>query len=51
MPETLTASAPAKVNLALEVLGRRDDDYHEIDTILQTLELADIVTLSSSRIS
>jgi 4-diphosphocytidyl-2-C-methyl-D-erythritol kinase len=33
------------VNLLLEVLGRRDDGYHEIDTVLQTLELADVVTL------
>ncbi|MBE7519496.1 MAG: 4-(cytidine 5'-diphospho)-2-C-methyl-D-erythritol kinase [Thermoflexaceae bacterium] len=37
--------APAKVNLVLEVVGRRADGYHEIDTILQTLALADGVTL------
>jgi 4-diphosphocytidyl-2-C-methyl-D-erythritol kinase len=41
----LSAAAPAKVNLVLEVLGRRPDGYHEIDTILQTLDLADRVTL------
>ena len=44
-PEALTAAAPAKINLVLEVLGRRADGYHQIDTILQTLELADRVTL------
>jgi 4-diphosphocytidyl-2-C-methyl-D-erythritol kinase len=31
---------------ALEVLGRRDDGYHEIRSVLQTLSLHDMVTLS-----
>ena len=31
----------AKVNLALEVLGRRPDGYHEVRTVLQTIDLAD----------
>lgn len=38
--------APAKINLVLEVLGRRSDGYHEIDTVLQTLALADRVSIS-----
>ena len=33
--------AYAKVNLTLEVLGRRPDGYHEIRTVLQTIGLAD----------
>lgn len=37
--------APAKVNLVLEVLGRREDGYHEIDTVLQTVALADRVSI------
>lgn len=45
MPETLSSPAPAKVNLVLEVTGRRADGYHEIDTVLHTLALADTVTL------
>ena len=45
-PEPLTAPAPAKVNLVLEVLGKRDDGYHEIDSILQTIDLADRVTVA-----
>lgn len=48
MPEELRASAPAKINLMLEVTGRRPDGYHEIDTVLQTLALADEVRLSRS---
>lgn len=31
----------AKINLTLEVLGRRPDGYHEVRTILQTIDLAD----------
>ncbi len=33
--------APAKVNLALQVLGRRDDGYHEIESVLLALGLED----------
>lgn len=42
----LRGLAPAKLNLALEVLGRRPDGYHEIDTVLQTLALGDEVRVS-----
>lgn len=46
MPTTpLTLKAPAKVNLTLEVLGRRDDGYHDIVSILQTIDLCDTLTL------
>lgn len=37
--------APAKINLCLSVLGRRADGYHAIDTVLQTIDLHDTVTL------
>jgi 4-diphosphocytidyl-2-C-methyl-D-erythritol kinase len=37
----LVAKAPAKVNLHLEVLGQRKDGYHEVETILQTVEIFD----------
>jgi len=37
-------TACAKVNLSLEVIGRRDDGYHEIRSILQTIDLADRMT-------
>ena len=33
--------APAKVNLTLEVLGRRTDGFHEIKSVLQTIDLYD----------
>ncbi len=37
--------APAKVNLGLEVLGRREDGYHELRTIFQTVSLHDRLVL------
>ena len=37
----MEVSAFAKLNLTFEVLGRRDDGYHEIKTIMQTIDLAD----------
>lgn len=44
----LTVAARAKLNLTLEVLGRRDDGYHNVASIMQTLDLADTVTLRAS---
>ena len=38
---TLTLPSFAKLNLVLEVLGKRPDGYHEIRTLLQTISLAD----------
>ncbi|MFC1968713.1 4-(cytidine 5'-diphospho)-2-C-methyl-D-erythritol kinase [Chloroflexota bacterium] len=40
----LTISAPAKINLTLEVLGRRDDGYHEIRSVMQTISLCDTLS-------
>ena len=42
----LTLKAHAKINLTLEVLGRRDDGYHEVATIMQTVDLHDTVRLT-----
>ncbi len=40
----LTVTAYAKVNLTLEVLGKRPDGYHEIRSVLQTIHLHDTLT-------
>lgn len=42
----ITVTAPAKLNLTLDILGRRPDGYHEIATVMQTVDLADTVTLT-----
>jgi 4-diphosphocytidyl-2-C-methyl-D-erythritol kinase len=44
----LLLSAAAKVNLALEILGRRPDGYHEIVTVMQTVDLADRLVLEDA---
>jgi 4-diphosphocytidyl-2-C-methyl-D-erythritol kinase len=40
--------APAKINLVLEVLGRRDDGYHEIRSLVQTISLCDVISFEST---
>lgn len=37
--------APAKINLFLQVLGRRSDGYHDLETWMQKIDLHDVVTL------
>ena len=44
----ITLEARAKINLTLEVLGRRDDGYHDIVSIMQTVDLADTLTFEPS---
>ncbi|WP_100065656.1 4-(cytidine 5'-diphospho)-2-C-methyl-D-erythritol kinase [Miniphocaeibacter massiliensis] len=35
----------AKINLSLDVLNKREDGYHNIDTIMQLIELKDIIEI------
>ncbi|MBI2288664.1 MAG: 4-(cytidine 5'-diphospho)-2-C-methyl-D-erythritol kinase [Chloroflexi bacterium] len=44
----LTLLAPAKLNLTLEVLGKRHDGFHEVRSIMQTIDLADSLSFQSS---
>lgn len=37
----LTISAPAKLNLTLEVLAKRSDGFHEVRSVMQTINLCD----------
>lgn len=41
-----TLFAPAKVNLALHVLGRRDDGYHDLDSIVAFADVGDRLTFT-----
>ena len=38
-------NAYAKINLFLDILGKRDDGYHEVSMIMQTIKLADYLAL------
>jgi 4-diphosphocytidyl-2-C-methyl-D-erythritol kinase len=42
---TLNLIAPAKINLSLDVLGRRDDGYHTVEMVMQTIGLCDYINL------
>jgi len=41
--------APAKINLTLEVLGERPDGFHEIRSVIQTIDLYDSLRFNSDR--
>lgn len=45
MSGTVEIEAPAKINLYLSVLGRRPDGFHEIETLFQSISLADHVVV------
>ena len=44
---TKTIDAPAKINLSLDVVRRRENGYHELSMIMQELDLKDIVTITT----
>jgi 4-diphosphocytidyl-2-C-methyl-D-erythritol kinase len=44
----LTVKAPAKINLTLEVLGKRPDGFHNIRSVIQTIDLCDVLSFNLS---
>lgn len=46
--KTLRIKAAAKLNLSLDILGIRPDGYHEMDMVMQTIDLFDDVELSKA---
>jgi 4-diphosphocytidyl-2-C-methyl-D-erythritol kinase len=44
-PESITIEAPAKINLGLEILGKRPDGYHEVRTVMAIVGLTDTLTV------
>ena len=41
----VTVKAPAKINLSLDILGKRSDGYHNVAMVMQTVSLYDTVTV------
>jgi 4-diphosphocytidyl-2-C-methyl-D-erythritol kinase len=46
LPVPLVDTAPAKINLTLRVLGRRDDGYHEIESLVAFADFGDRLSFS-----
>lgn len=42
----LTEGAFAKINLTLDVLGRREDGYHDLSSVMQTISVRDDVEIT-----
>lgn len=42
--QELMITTPAKINLSLDVLGRRKDGYHEVKMVMTTIDLSDHLT-------
>jgi 4-diphosphocytidyl-2-C-methyl-D-erythritol kinase len=47
--DELDVLSPAKINLFLEVIARRPDGYHEIESVMQLVDLCDRVHLARTR--
>ena len=42
----MTVQSPAKINLFLDITGKRNDGYHLINTVMQSVSLSDDVTVA-----
>ena len=49
MENTVTLKALAKINLGLDVLGKRDNGYHDVRMVMQTVYLYDNVTMTRTK--
>lgn len=43
--DCVTLKAYAKINLSLDITGKRDDGYHELESVMQSVSLCDDVTV------
>lgn len=48
MSNKITVKAPAKINLTLDVIGRRENGYHDLQMIMQTIDLHDKITITET---
>ncbi len=43
--DRITVKAYAKINLSLDITGKRDDGYHLLRTVMQSISICDIITI------
>ena len=43
--KSIKIKCPAKINLDLKIIGKRSDGFHEIESVMQTIDLYDILTI------
>ena len=46
--DEITMKALAKINLGLDVIRRREDGYHEVSMVMQTIHLYDRLEIAGS---
>ncbi len=46
--KSIKLKAYGKINLGLDVLGKRDDRYHDLDMIMQSVDLHDVITITKN---
>lgn len=51
MSSTVEKTSPCKINLILNILGRRPDGYHELETVMQPVPLHDTLRFNKTGIS
>ena len=49
MGDTLKLKSLAKINLGLDVLGKRENGYHDVRMVMQTVYLYDQITLTKTK--
>lgn len=51
MQDSVSVRTPAKINLSLDILGKRYDGYHFVRTIMQTVSLFDEITVTPNEVN
>ena len=49
--KSIELKSRAKINLSIDVLGKREDGYHLVEMIMQTIDLYDIIKITENKIN